>query len=232
MLHCTVMRHLQYIANSPRHVTLESNKALCARLNRPLPLAALKNPVEEEMSSVDGSPPHSASAGLDPRGLTTPWMCNRGFQSPGEAFYRCANSQYHIEKGACQYFKQDKAPERVPHVGRSNVRSMFLQGGIECSVWEACGACLSSEPAHSPQPQCHTCQHVSRLESFAATLQRALPACKLARLPASKIASNVTSLLCSPDGPVGPSRTQRTAAKKQQDLTAQAPHEQQAYCLA
>ena len=88
---------------SPRHVTLESNEALCARLHRPLPLAALKNiwekkcrawmdrnltlhPVGRVPQYPDVMPALSAiaTAGMDQAGLTTPWMCrlcHRSFQS-------------------------------------------------------------------------------------------------------------------------------------------------------
>ena len=43
MVHHLVIRHLRYIAHSPRHITKESNEALCNRLGRPLPLEALRS---------------------------------------------------------------------------------------------------------------------------------------------------------------------------------------------
>ena len=41
LIHYMTMRHLRFIANSPRHITRESNVELCTRLGRPLPLGAL-----------------------------------------------------------------------------------------------------------------------------------------------------------------------------------------------
>ena len=42
MVHQLVSRHLSYIAHSARHITKESNEALCTRLGRRLPLEALR----------------------------------------------------------------------------------------------------------------------------------------------------------------------------------------------
>ena len=48
LIHCTVMRHLRFLANSPRHVTHETNEDLCKSLHRALPLAAFKNVWEKK----------------------------------------------------------------------------------------------------------------------------------------------------------------------------------------
>ena len=188
LIHGTVMRHLRFLANSPRHVTHETNDDLCSRLRRALPLAALKHVWEKKCRAwtdrrlmlhpqdVVGRVPQYPDllpaltaltvAGVDQAVPPAPWTCrtcSRGFQSPyalkkhitrahphageapqsgckfnpardarpntwqcshcEEAFYRCANLQYHIEQGACQHFQPDKAPDLVPHVGRTSVPS-------------------------------------------------------------------------------------------------------------
>ena len=48
MIHYMMMRHLRYIAQSPRHITRESNEQLCQRLGRPLPLATLHHVWEKK----------------------------------------------------------------------------------------------------------------------------------------------------------------------------------------
>ena len=48
LIHYMMMRHLRYIAQSPRHITRESNEQLCQRLGRPLPLATLHHVWEKK----------------------------------------------------------------------------------------------------------------------------------------------------------------------------------------
>ena len=43
IVHHLVIKHLRYIAHSPRHITKESNADLCTRLGRSLPLDALRH---------------------------------------------------------------------------------------------------------------------------------------------------------------------------------------------
>ena len=50
-IHALIMRHLRFIACSPRHITHESNEHLCARLDRLTPLAWLRHTWEGKSRS-------------------------------------------------------------------------------------------------------------------------------------------------------------------------------------
>ena len=139
LIHCTVMRHLRFVANSPRHVTHETNADLCKRLNRALPLAALKHAWDKKcqawmdrrltlhpQDAVGRVPEYPdlvpaltavAVAGIDQAVPTAPWtcrVCSRGFQSPYALKKHIARAHTHDRAVPNSGYKFNQARDARP----------------------------------------------------------------------------------------------------------------------
>ena len=197
-IHYMMMRHLRYIAHSPRHITRESNEQLCQPLGRPLPLATLhhvwgkkcrawqqRREVVSQQDLVLSMPPYpdlmAALNPLVPAGLETAsastqlWQCptcRRAFPTAKALRTHCARA--HRNEDAQEASSCTFQPTRDAKPGTwdcAHCHATF-QKCANLAYHIERRACLMFDPQREPAQA----NHIARVELHARILQEGLEA--------------------------------------------------------